>query len=249
MSLKNTIIAISIVFITALIFSEGEPEPYAQWTYEGDLGQKNWAQLDERFAICEEGLNQSPINIITAINADLAPLIFEGNAKATTFVNDGHTVQVNFQSGNYLTIDNKKYGLKQINFHTPSENLINGKPYPMEAQLVHADTNNNLAVVSVFFEEDTDNSVLNKLLRNLPEEENDQEEIKSEILGYEILPNFKEYYRFNGSLTTPPCTEGVKWVVLKSPVEISKSQLEDFMAVMPKNARDIQELNARIILD
>lgn len=249
MNLKNTIISISIVFITALILSEGEPEPYAKWSYEGDLGQKNWAELDERFAICKEGLNQSPINITTAIKAELTPLIFEGNAKATTFINNGHALQVNFQSGNYVTIENKKYGLKQINFHIPSENHINGKAFPMEAQLIHSDVNNNLAVVSILFEEDTDNLVLNKLLRNLPEEENDKEEIKSEVLGYEILPNFKEYYRFNGSLTTPPCVEGVKWVVLKSPVEISKSQLDDFMAVVPKNARDIQELNARIILD
>ena len=249
MSLKNTIIAISIVFITALMLSEGEPKPYAHWTYDGDLGQKNWASLDERFAICEEGLNQSPINITSAINAELAPLIFEGNAKATTFTNNGHTVQVNFQSGNYVTIDDKKYGLKQIHFHTPSENQINGKSFPMEAHLVHSDANDNLAVVSVLFEESSDNFVLNKLLRNLPEEADSLQEIKSEVLGYELLPEFNEYYRFNGSLTTPPCTEGVKWVVLKTPVEISKSQLADFMEVMPKNNRDIQELNARIILD
>lgn len=248
MSLRNTVIAIFIVFVTALMLSEGEPKPYAHWTYEGDEGQKNWASLDERFAMCEKGLNQSPINITSAIDAELSPLVFEGEAKATTFINNGHTVQANFQSGNYVTIDNKKYGLKQIHFHTPSENHIDGEVFPLEAHLVHVDKNNDLAVIGIMFKVSSDNSVLNKLLRNLPENKDDKEEVKSEIFGYEILPEAKEYYRFNGSLTTPPCSEGVKWVVLKTPVEISQSQLNDFMNVMPKNARDIQELNARIIL-
>ena len=248
MSLRNTVIAIFIVFVTALMLSEGEPKPYAHWTYEGDEGQKNWASLDERFAMCEKGLNQSPINITSAIDAELSPLIFEGEAKATTFINNGHTVQANFQGGNYVIIDNKKYGLKQIHFHTPSENHIDGEAFPLEAHLVHVDKNNDLAVIGIMFKVSSDNSVLNKLLRNLPENKDDKEEVKSEIFGYEILPEAKEYYRFNGSLTTPPCSEGVKWVVLKTPVEISQSQLNDFMNVMPKNARDIQELNARIIL-
>lgn len=249
MSLKNTIIAIAIVFITALIFSENEPKPYAHWEYEGDLGQKNWSKLDERFQMCTDGLNQAPINIIDPIDATLSPLIFEGIAKANTFINNGHTVQVNFQSGNYIIINDTKYHLKQIHFHTPSENQINGKIFPLEAHLVHADIDNNLAVIGVLFQEGNESSVLNKLLRNLPEKEHDIQDVKSEVLGYEILPDSKEYYQFNGSLTTPPCTEGVKWIVLKNPIQISKSQLSDFQSVMPRNARNVQKLNARIILE
>lgn len=249
MSLKNTIIAIFVVFVTALLLSEGEPKPYAQWKYEGELGQENWSDLDERFAMCKDGLNQSPINITTAIKAELSPLIFEENSKATTFTNDGNLLKVNFRGGSSVTIDGKKYGLNQINFHTPSENQIDGKTYPMEAQLIHSDSRNNIAIVSVFFEEAADNFALNKLLRNLPENENEKQDVKSEVSAYELLPNSKDYYRFNGSLTTPPCSEGVKWIVLKTPTELSKSQLNDFTRVVPNNARDIQDINARIILD
>ena len=249
MSLRNTVIGIFITVVIALLLSKGEPKHYAHWSYDGDEGQHNWASLDERFEMCEKGLNQSPINISTPIDANLSPLIFEGNAKAKTFVNNGHTVQANFENGNYLTIENKKYELKQIHFHTPSENHIDGKVFPMEAHLVHADKNNKLAVIGIMFEVSEDNTTLNKLLRNLPENKDQKNEVKSEIFGYEILPESKEYYRFNGSLTTPPCTEGVKWIVLKTPVTISKSQLKDFEAVMPRNARDIQNINARTILE
>lgn len=249
MSLRNTVIGIFIIVVIALLLSKGEPKHSAHWSYDGDEGQHNWASLDKKFEMCEKGLNQSPINISAPIDATLAPLIFEGNAKAKTFVNNGHTVQANFENGNYLTIENKKYELKQIHFHVPSENHIDGKVFPMEAHLVHADKNNNLAVIGIMFEVSEDNTTLNKLLRNLPENKDKKNEIKSEIFGYEILPESKEYYRFNGSLTTPPCTEGVKWIVLKTPVTISKSQLKDFEAVMPRNARDIQNINARTILE
>jgi len=248
MSLKNTIIGIFIVFVVALMLAEGEPKPMAHWSYGEDEGPKEWASLDERYAMCEQGLNQSPINITGAIEAKLSPLVLEGTSKATTFVNNGHSVEAAFAGGNTLTIDNKKYNLKQVHFHTPSENTIDGKSFPMEAHLVHA-SGSSLAVVAVMFEVGADNSVLNKLLRNLPENKDDSNKLKSTITGYEILPANKDYYRFSGSLTTPPCTEGVKWFVLKTPVSISKSQLKDFMEVMPKNNRPVQDINSRLILN
>lgn len=247
MSLKNTLISIFVVFIVALMLAEGEPEPLAHWSYGEEDGPKEWASLDDRYAMCEEGLNQSPINITNVIEAQLAPLAFAGSAKGTTFSNNGHSVEVKFAGGNTLTVDNKEYSLKQIHFHTPSENTINGKSFPMEAHLVHA-SGSSLAVVAVMFEVGSDNVVLNKLLRNLPENAQDKNELKSEVTGYEILPANKEYFRFNGSLTTPPCSEGVKWLVLKEAVQISESQLKDFTAVMPKNNRPVQEINARTIL-
>jgi carbonic anhydrase len=199
--------------------------------------------------MCENGLNQSPINITRPIDASLSPLIFEELGKATTFINNEHMLQVNFQGVNSVTIDDKRYNLKQINFHSPSENKINGKSFPMEAQLIHMDSNNNPLIIALMFQEGDDNFILNRLLRNLPKKANVIEEIKSEVLAYKILPDLKEYYLFNGSITTPPCTEGVKWLVLKNPVQISKSQLKDFTLNIPKNARDTQKLNARIILE
>ncbi|PIF03405.1 MAG: hypothetical protein CSA86_05750, partial [Arcobacter sp.] len=239
MSQKNTFIAIAVVFILALIFAEGEPKKPAHWGYGEDEGPKQWASLDERYNMCKQGVNQSPINIASAVDAQLTPLLFQGESKANEFVNNGHTVQVNFSSGNYLTVNDKKYSLKQMHFHTPSENTIDGKSYPMEAHLVHKSASGNLAVVGVMFEKsEDDNPTLNKLLRNLPAipEGHDitKEKLKSQILSYEVLPKDKAYYRFNGSLTTPPCSEGVKWFVMKTPVSISKNQLADFESVMPK---------------
>lgn len=249
MSLKNTIISIFIVFVVALMLSSDSEEKGAYWDYTEDSGPKEWANLDEKYRMCEDGLNQSPINITNVIPAKLDPLTFEGSAKATTFENNGHSVKVNFTSANSLAIDNEKYYLKHIHFHTPSENQIDGVSYPMEAHLVHANSAGSLAVVAVMFELSEDNVVLNKLLRNLPENEGDKNRLKSEILGYDILPSNKDYYRFNGSLTTPPCTEGVKWFVLKTPLGISKSQLADFDAAMPTNNRPLQDINSRIIID
>ncbi len=248
MSLKNTLISIFVVFILALMLGEGEPEPLAEWSYSEDMGPKEWASLDERYFMCEEGKNQSPINIENAVEATLAPLTLKGDSKASTFVNNGHSLKVNFFGGNELVINDKTYGLEQIHFHTPSEHTIDGKSFPMEAHLVHSN-GSNLAVVAVMFEVGEDNSVLNKLFRNFPEEEGDKNELKSDVTGYEILPSNKDYYKYSGSLTTPPCSEGVKWFVLKTPVELSQSQLDDFKEVMPVNNRPLQDLNSRTILD
>ena len=249
MSLKNTLIAIFLIFIITLILSDGEPKPYAKWGYDEDLGPKKWSQLDQRYKICDEGVNQSPINISNAIEANLPKLQLQGNSKATTFLNNGNTLEVKFSNGNFLSLDEKKFSLKKIDFHTPSENQINGISYPMEAQLIHSDSYGNIAVISIMIEESNeDNIVLNKLLRNLPENIDDKNEIKSNIQGYEIIPTNKDYYTFNGSLTTPPCTEAVRWIVIKESLKASKEQIEDFKAVMPKNNRPIQKINARYIL-
>ncbi|UTJ05494.1 carbonic anhydrase [Arcobacter roscoffensis] len=247
MSSKSTIISIFVVFVVALMLAEGEPKPLAPWSYSEDEGPAKWSELDERYAMCENGLNQSPINITNTIDANLVPLKFEGNSKGTVFENTGHGVKVAVSGGNKLTIDGEEYSLRQMHFHTPSENTIDGKSFPMEAHLVHS-KGSSLAVVAVMFEVGEDNLVLNKLLRNLPETEGDKNDLKSDVQGYEILPANQEYFRFNGSLTTPPCTEGVKWLVLKTPVELSQSQLEDFEAVMGENNRPVQDINARTIL-
>ena len=249
MSFKNTVISIFVVVVVALMLSGTGETKGAHWSYNEDEGPKEWASLDEKYAMCAEGLNQSPINITNVVDANLSALLFEGDSKANSFSNNGHSIELSFSSANTFHADGKKYYLKQIHFHTPSENQVDGKSYPMEAHLVHASSTGQLAVVAVLFEEGSENNVLNKLLRNLPENEGDRNELKSEVLGYEILPTSKEYYKFNGSLTTPPCTEGVKWFVLRTPVQLSTNQLNDFMEVMPTNNRPIQDINARTILD
>lgn len=251
MSLKNTIIGIFIIFILALLLSDGEPKKYAKWSYDDeDIGPKYWHELDERYMICKEGKNQSPINITNSLDVDLLPLKLQGDSKANKFINNGNTLEVSLNNGNYLDLNDRKYALKNINFHIPSEHKIDGKQYDMEAQLMHKDAYGNIAIISVLIEESNeDNITLNKLLRNLPEETEDELDIKSQITGYEILPENKDYYTYNGSLTTPPCSEGVRWIIIKTPLKASKSQLNDFKEVMPTNNRIIQNINARFILN
>lgn len=250
MSLKNTLIAIFVIFVFAMIFSPSQPEEYAKWGYEEDLAPKNWSELDERYNLCKQGVNQSPINITNAINSDIKELLLQGEAKATTFINNGYNLEVKFSNGNFLSFGDKKYSLKSLTFHTPSEHHINGKSFPMEIQLFHKDAYNHTVVVSMLVEQSLeDNITLNKLLRNFPEDEEDIQEIKSQVLGYELLPLKKDYYTYNGSLTTPPCSEAVRWIVLKTPLKATKSQLDDFKAVLEKNNRPIQKTNSRFILN
>ncbi len=249
MTYKKTIIYIFIVFILALLLREGEPEPYAHWSYEGDEAPKNWSSLDERYEICEKGIIQSPINIISddAINAKLSPLNFTNIKKAKNFEFNGHALQINFSAGNKVEIAGDTYDLKQIHFHTPSENHIDGKSFPMEAHFVHKKAS-KIVVIALMFELGEENPFLNKLLRTIPNEEEPKKQLKSEFLPYDILPSSQEYFTFNGSLTTPPCTEGVKWVVLKTPVEFSQDQLKDFTDIINNNNRPIQKANLRFIL-
>ncbi len=249
MSFKNTIISIFVVFVAAMLLREGEPEPYAHWSYSGDEAPQNWASLDERYEVCEKGIIQSPINIVSndVINATLADLEFVNKNKAKNFEFNGHALQINFSKGNQLKVDNKVYDLKQMHFHTPSENTIDGEYFPMEGHLVHT-KGSSIAVVAVMFKEGKENPFFNKVLRSLPNVEETKKELKSKVLPYDVLPSSKKYFTFNGSLTTPPCTQGVKWIVLRTPVELSKDQLKDFTDTINNNNRPVQKTNSRFIL-
>jgi len=163
-------------------------------------------------------------------------------------LNNGHTVQVNIASGSTVIIDDIEFELKQFHFHTPSENNINGKSFPLEAHFVHVSKDGELAVVALMFEDGNENEMLGKLWAKMPIKSG--EKIKLEIADVtSLLPKDRDYYRFNGSLTTPPCTEGVRWIVLKKSTTLSKAQLDKFAKVMVHpNNRPIQPVNARIIV-
>ncbi|RXK00310.1 hypothetical protein CRU98_03890 [Arcobacter sp. CECT 8986] len=252
--MKKTMIYICIVAIIALFLSDGDKkhEKLAHWGYAGEEAPANWANLDTRYNMCKDGKHQSPINLTSdnVIDANLGDITFYDDSFASTFENNGHTLKVNFKSGNMIEYGSKEYSLLQMHFHTPSENQIDGKSFPMEAHLVHKDANGNLLVIAVMFEQsDESNVILNKLIKKLPSKVGDKRELESDIYGYDILPEDREFYSFDGSLTTPPCSEGVKWIVLKNPVGISDSQLEDFKNIMQENNRPIQEKNNRYILE
>ena len=229
-----------------LIASEGG----AHWGYGQESGPAHWGDLKPEYSMCKDGKNQSPINITSAVESELKDLSLEYPNTATEVINNGHTVQVNFPAGNVLKIDGKEFELKQFHFHTPSENQIDGKNFPMEAHLVHANKDGALAVIAVMIDEGKSNATLDKIINNMPKKAGDKNSLKdSKLNALDLLPKEKDYYRFSGSLTTPPCSEGVRWFVLKEPIKASKEQLVSFTNVLGKNNRPVQPLNARKVLE
>lgn len=218
------------------------------WEYSGNKGPENWAKLSADFSACA-GKNQSPIDLSGFIEADLAPIKFSYSAGGEQILNNGHTVQVNYAKGSSISIDGDTFKLLQFHFHAPSENHINGKSYPLEAHLVHADDKGNLAVVAVMFEEGAENPGLAAAWKAMPKKAGDKNALSPAIHVDTLLPSDRDYYRFNGSLTTPPCSEGVRWLVMKQPMTASAEQIKAFEHVMHHpNNRPIQAVNARPVL-
>ncbi|WP_407294455.1 carbonic anhydrase [Stutzerimonas zhaodongensis] len=221
--------------------------PSMHWDYSGEAGPENWATLTPEFSACG-GQNQSPVNLEGFVEAELKPLAIDYKAGASEVVNNGHTVQVAYEPGSTLTLDGKTFQLIQFHFHMPSENHINGQSYPLEGHLVHADENGKLAVVAVMFKEGEQNAVLRNLW-NTPPAKGTNQPVAQQVNIRDMLPADLDYYRFNGSLTTPPCSEGVRWLVLKQPVVASSEQIQALTdAVGHANNRPLQPVNARVIL-
>ena len=225
----------------------------AHWGYSGEEGPDHWASLSSDYAMCGQGMNQSPIDLQAMTDAELPSIAFDYRSGMQGIVNNGHTVQVNMADGSSITVDGHEYELKQFHFHAPSENRIDGQAFPLEGHYVHADADGHLAVVAVMFEEGASESPLSGLWQHLPSHSGEQEALDSAEMGnpVAILPEDKAYYRFNGSLTTPPCSEGVAWMVLKTPVTISAEQVAAFRQVMGDhdNNRPVQPLNARLVIE
>lgn len=223
--------------------------PTPRWTYEGKEGPENWAKLSPEYTICEAGRNQSPINIEGSIHAAIKALRVIQKFPAKDIFNNGHTVQVNFKEGNMLALDSGAFQLKQVQFHAPSENTIQGKSFPLEAHFMHADSKGNLAVIGVMFTEGKSNPALAKLWEQLPDTEGLPVILKNRVMPNDFMPQDKGYFRFSGSLTTPPCSEGVRWLLMKNPITASKEQIDAFKkAVHHSNNRPVQALNGRVII-
>ncbi|PIE44842.1 MAG: carbonic anhydrase [Gammaproteobacteria bacterium] len=234
--------------ITLLFTSVAQASDKAHWGYTGTVGPKNWQNLSPKFSVCG-GENQSPVNLTGFIEAELTPLKLSYNEGGKEITNNGHSVQVNYSPGSTLFIGNESFELKQFHFHSPSENHINGKSYPFESHFVHVNKDGKIAVVSVLYNEGEENKALAEFWSQLPERQHETKKLKKAVNAALLLPDNKDYYYFNGSLTTPPCTEGVRWFVFKEALSISKEQLDTFSSVMPqKNNRPLQPKNARPIL-
>jgi len=223
-------------------------EHSVHWGYDGEGAPEHWGDIDPRFTTCKNGVNQSPINLSGFTESDLPTIAFNYNLTSSDILNNGHSIQANLKEGSSITVDGKTFELKQFHFHNPSENNINGTSYPLEAHFVHASEAGELAVVAVMFVEGEENKALSELWAKMPQNIGDKNPIDAKDLNA-LLPTDRDYYRFNGSLTTPPCTEGVRWLVMKKPVTLSATQIETFKKVMHHhNNRPIQSTNARLIL-
>jgi carbonic anhydrase len=221
---------------------------HAHWEYKGHAGASHWGDLDQSFETCKLGAEQSPIDIRGAQkNGELPALGFGYQAGAAEVLNNGHTIQVNLPAGGTVKLASGEYKLLQFHFHTPSEEKVNGKAYPLVAHLVHKNEAGELAVVGVLFREGKANAALQKVFDAMPKEEGAKAALDGGFDPAALLPAKQSYWAFKGSLTTPPCSEGVKWQVLQQPVELSKAQLAAFRKLYPMNARPVQPLNGRIV--
>ncbi len=218
----------------------------AHWAYEGKEGPSHWGDFSET---CSAGMNQSPIDISNAVEGNLPPLAFNYENSSFALINNGHTVQANVFGHNTFKDLNSEFDLLQFHFHAPSENTINGQSFPLEVHFVHVDKDNNLAVIGMLFKEGHSNEVLDKIWAAMPTAKDSKVVIDTMFTPLDLVPDNKSYYRFNGSLTTPPCSEGVRWFVVKEPIEASAKQIKQFKDVFGFDTnRPIQPLNARVIV-
>lgn len=222
--------------------------PAPHWSYEGEEGPDYWGTLSTAYATCQTGAQQSPIDIpASATVTPASGLALAYQESGLKLVNNGHTVQANVDAGSTLTLKGKTYELKQFHFHAPSEHKINGKAFAMEMHLVHQASDGSLAVVGVLFEEGTENAFLKSFWSRLPAKGAPDVTADARQRVESALPADRSSFSYAGSLTTPPCTEGVSWVVLKTPVTASKEQLELFKEkVELPTARPVQPVNGRI---
>ena len=241
-------LVLAVVFGLASLTSWAQHQPH--WGYTGQEGPDKWGEITSEYATCKTGKLQSPIDITdtVAVKTALSPIAFDYKPSPLKIIDNGHTIQVNYAPGSTIGIGGSQYELAQFHFHKPSEEKINGKAYAMVAHLVHKDKAGKLAVVAVLFDSGNEHPTVKMLWSNLPrEKEKEMAPARITIDATSFLPSDRTYYTFSGSLTTPPCSEGVTWLVLKNPVQVAKAQVDAFGALYAMNARPVQPLNGRPI--
>lgn len=222
------------------------------WDYQGPRGARHWSALDPEYAICNTGKQQSPIDIRSPRKAHLPPLRFEYRDEPVRYVvNNGHTIRVNYHdtpgSGSFLLIGRKRYQLIQFHFHHPSEERINGKAYDMVLHLMHKADDGEIVGVAVLVKAGRANPTVQRVFDHMPVAEGQLPVPGLDLDPAGMLPRDTAYYAYTGSVTAPPCTEGVHWIVLKTPIEMSAAQIRSFAGLFPDDARPTQPLNGRAV--
>ena len=222
-------------------------EHVGHWDYQGSGGPERWGRMKPEFAKCSSGTRQSPIDIREGIKVELDPVQFDYKPSAFKVFDNGHTIQVNVAPGNSIEVMGQRFELVQFHFHRPSEERVDGKAFDMVAHLVHKNLEGRLAVVAVLLEKGSAQPVVQSVWNNLPLEKGDEIAARTPIDLNRLLPTERGYFTYMGSLTTPPCSEGVLWMVMKQPVPISAEQIGIFARLYPMNARPIQQASGRLI--
>lgn len=264
---KLWIIALSLLAIAPCSIAINDAAVKTEWGYRGVLGPKHWGSLNPEFKLCSEGQRQSPINVTAPFKAEASPLEMDYQPAQMEIVEDGvtrveigetpllikegHGLQLNFsqeRESETIKIDGDVYRLIQLHLHTPSENQLNNKNFPLEVHLVHQGSRGKLAVIGVLVEPGKANPLLQKMLDHFPKEKGAIHVLRREKTNpMDLIPQSQEYFGFDGSLTTPPCTENVRWLVMKHPITASTAQIRALQARTKPNARPIQARNAREI--
>jgi carbonic anhydrase len=221
------------------------------WSYEGASGPEHWGDLDPDYAACKAGKEQSPIDIRHAEKSALPAIRFEYESGPLRIINNGHTaVRVDYApgNGNFLIVGEERYQLTQFHFHRPSEEYVHGKPYDMVAHFMHVSSDGKVAGVAVLLKAGSANATIQQLWKYMPKTAGKEREIAGvEVDPAGLLPHETAYYTYMGSLTAPPCSEGVVWFVLKTPLDISAEQIDAFAKLYPNDVRPPQPLNGRIV--
>ena len=224
------------------------PKVYSNvWSYEGEAGPANWAKINPAWAKCGAGNRQSPIDIRDGMRVDLEQINFDYHPSSFNVTDNGKTVQVMVGRGNFLSVGNRMYELVQFHFHRPSEERINGKGYEMVVHLVHKDGEGRIAMLALLLERGRPQPAIQQVWNNLPLEKMETMAPAESLDPMDLLPARREYYTFMGSMSTPPCEEGVLWLVMKEPIQASPAQMAFFSRLYPYNARPVQPSSGRII--
>jgi carbonic anhydrase len=227
----------------------------AHWGYDAEEGPERWAALSPAYRLCGEGRAQSPIDIAGAERIDASRIVLDYAAATlriahhghvVDLIDNGHTIQISYDEGSTLVEGDRSFELVQYHFHGPSEHTLEGRAYPMEMHLVHQSSQGELAVLGVLIAEGRHNRAFDPIWENLPHEPGETRHLEEVDVDIdELLPHAASYYRYDGSLTTPPCSEGVRWFVMKDPIELSREQVEAFTSIIHDNSRPTQPLNGR----
>ncbi|AYM84021.1 carbonic anhydrase [Agrobacterium tumefaciens] len=230
-----------------LCASTGYAAEGTHWSYKGEAGPGNWGGIDGQYAACSAGSQQSPLNITGAVKAEIPNLAIDWK-KGGQMVNNGHTIQINATPGGTLRRGEKTYELLQYHFHAPSEHLVEGQNFPMEVHFVHKNAETGaLGVLGVFIKSGVANVAFAELAAAFPTQAHTESSVGN-IDPTALLPANLSYWTYEGSLTTPPCSEIVDWMVAMKPIEVDEADIAKFTAIYSMNARPALTPNRRFIL-